>query len=65
MSPQGDPIESAEPAMEARTTYAVDPPTDRSDPEGIPAYLVRKDGTGPVAAMLRERREQAATSCAN
>ena len=50
--------------MEARATYAVGSQTDRADAEGIPAYLVRKDGTGPVFAMLCEMREQAAPSCA-
>ena len=58
MSPQG------EPAMEAPATYAVDPPTDRADPGDIPDFLRRTDGIRPIAAMLREMREQAATSCA-
>jgi hypothetical protein len=58
MSPQG------EPAMEAPATYAVDLPTDRSDPGDIPDFLRRTDGIRPIAAMLREMREQAATSCA-
>ena len=50
--------------MEARATYAVDLPTDRADPGDIPAFLRRTDGIRSVAAMVRERREQAATSCA-
>jgi hypothetical protein len=51
MSLQSDPVESAEPEVEARVTYAVDPPRNPSDPGDIPACLRRTDGIRSAAAL--------------